>query len=135
MAENQQRKYDNLQKRLMQEAKDEGLPYNPSPITKAGVKILSDNQTSGQVITLRTGAINSVHSKKQELMQYVESTNEVEVNPHPDAFKADLFGNYQANVQAREKQREEWQQELISQVKEQEAKKMESKMRKKYEEE
>ena len=50
-------------------------------------------------------------------------------------FKADLFGNYDANLQAREKQREEWQQALITQMQEQEAKKMESKMRKKYDEE
>ena len=59
MQENQQRKYDNLQKRLMQEAKEEGLPYNPSPISKAGAKILSEAATNGQVITLRTGAVKS----------------------------------------------------------------------------
>jgi hypothetical protein len=29
-----------------------------------------------------------------------------------DLFKADLFGNYEANMQARERQREEWKENL-----------------------
>lgn len=52
-----------------------------------------------------------------------------------DVFKADLFGNYDANMQARERQREEWKENLKQQMQEQESKKMESKMRKKYDEE
>ena len=50
-------------------------------------------------------------------------------------FKADLFGNYDANMQTRERQREEWKENLRQQMQEQESKKMESKMRKKYDEE
>jgi hypothetical protein len=38
-----------------------------------------------------------------------------------DVFKADLFGNYEANMQARERQREEWKENLKQQMQEQES--------------
>lgn len=52
-------------KKMMQEAKEEGLSYS-SPIGKAGAKIVS-GETGGQVITVRTGAIKSSYQKGQEV--------------------------------------------------------------------
>jgi len=100
----------------MQEAKEEGLTYTPSPISKAGLKIAGELQTAGgQVITLRTGAIKSVHTKNNDNQQnnYHEGAELPGDAAAAEVFKADLFGNYEANVQAREKQREEWQHALI----------------------
>lgn len=46
MGENQQRKHEQLQRRLIQEAKEDGIPYAASPMLKVGAKIMSDNAAS-----------------------------------------------------------------------------------------
>lgn len=96
----------------MQEAKEEGLTYVPTPMIKAGASIVGEQ--AGQVITLRTGAIKSVYSKQNNLNE--QSSQDMQINDThqaaADVFKADLFGNYDANMQARERQREEWKENL-----------------------
>jgi ornithine carbamoyltransferase len=98
----------------MQEAKEEGLTYVPTPMTKAGANIVGEQP--GQVITLRTGAIKSVYSKQNNLneqsSQDMQMTSDTHQAAAADVFKADLFGNYDANMQARERQREEWKENL-----------------------
>jgi hypothetical protein len=98
----------------MQEAKEEGLTYVPTLMTKAGANIVGEQ--AGQVITLRTGAIKSVYSKQNNLNEQSSQDMQVTSDTHQaaaaDVFKADLFGNYDANMQARERQREEWKENL-----------------------
>ncbi len=66
MEENNQRKQEIAQKKLIQEMKDEEkylkeINY-PSPISKAGAKIMGE--PTGQGITLRTGPIKSNYTKQ-----------------------------------------------------------------------
>ncbi len=85
MEENQQKKYDQIIKRRMQEAKEEGVPYVPPPASymqRIGAQIAqSEPPVAGQVITLRTGAIKVGAVKQPAEQQVVEPYIEVSQVP------------------------------------------------------
>ena len=132
MEENQQRKQDALYKRLLQEQKEDeaqGIFY-PSPVKRVNPK---QEQAAGQVITTRTGQIQSQFSKPAEQTDYNDEARprqsrqqelrDARGRPSIGAeVKVDIFSHYEAQNQARERQRQDWRVNLIQQMQEQESK-------------
>lgn len=113
MEENQQKRFDVSQRRLMQELKEEGLPYT-GPVLKEGAIKMPPVQNEGQSITLRTGPIKSIYSRKSHLQQ--EQDQDAQEEKELPKERGDMFQNYQATIQARERQKEEWRLNLVQQM-------------------